>query len=340
MSFRRSLATKPDLSTYMEGSCHYFATVLHRHTGWPILLVYDKGHPSIRNEQGETLHYLMHVACLDPEGNAWDATGVVHRADAARHYRRYMRFKKIGFDIAEDPGVFDRYIGFGDYQTLADQYPASIEWADRDARRILKHFDIIPAPEEFTDAAPVGGMEAFEEDYATGAASVSLATAISQHFGYPAAAAFGRDGRIVRAWSEDLDGRPITSSGLLRDHAELELPADCFVKIWDIPHHMMCDGRLRRHLGSEALNTTSVLEAFSLAASAFTSIKDTCVDGGWLTADSLRANVDEVLVDLKYEEDFGGLKENAATGRRHLILGAGAATDEGSDPHASSSIRG
>lgn len=333
------MAMKPDISTYTEGSCHYFATVLHHHTGWPILLVYDKGHTSIRNEQGETLHYLMHVACLDPEGNAWDATGVVHRRDAARHYRRYMRFDKVGFDVADSPEVFARYIGFGDYQMLAEQYPASIEWADRDARRILRNFDIIPAPDEFTDVEPNAGMEAFEEDYATGAPSVGLATAISQHFGYPAAAAFGRDGRIIRAWSEDLDGRPITSSGLLRDHAELELPADCFVKIWDIPHHMMCDGRLRRVLGSEALNTASVLEAFSLAGSAFPSIRDTCVDGRWLTADSLRANVDEVLVDAKYEDDFGGLKENAATGRRHLIDTAGAASGSGSDLDARSSAR-
>ncbi len=92
MSFLPSKATKSDISTYMEGSCHDFACALHAHTGWPLLLVYEKSEPSIRNEKGEVLHCLMHVACLDPEDVVWDVTGRVHRSKAARHFRKYMHF--------------------------------------------------------------------------------------------------------------------------------------------------------------------------------------------------------------------------------------------------------
>jgi hypothetical protein len=104
------------------------------------------------------------------------------------------------------PDELERYIGFGPYQTLAHQYDTTREWADRDARRVLREFGIVPPPDEFADARPGDDGGAYEEDYGSGLASLNAAIGVASHFGYPVAAAFGSDRRIVRAWAEDHQG--------------------------------------------------------------------------------------------------------------------------------------
>ncbi len=320
MSFLPSKATRSDISVYMEGSCHDFASAVHKHTGWPLLLAYEKGTPSIFNEKGENLHALMHVACLDPEGGVWDVTGCVHRSKAARHYRRYMHFDKIGFDMLESPDELARYIGFGPYQVLAHQYDTTLEWADRDARRVLREFGILPPPDEFTDIHPRDAGGAFEEDYGSGLASLNAAIGIATHFGYPLATAFGSDRKIIKAWAEDHDVRPVTASGLLRDHSELDLPEGCSIRIWEVPHHAMADGRLRSLLGSEALNCGSVSDAFREAQQAFPSIRDTkLADGRWVSSYTLAGSVRNLLDDAKYDDEFGELREIAKNGKPHKV---------------------
>jgi hypothetical protein len=319
VSFIQSAASGSDISTYTEGSCHEFAEAVHRHTGWPILIVYDKAEESILNDDDEVLHSLKHVACIDPDGNVWDVTGRVHRSGAARHCRKYMHFGRVGFDTLETYDDVKRYIGFGSYQVLAHQYDSTREWADRDARRVLRRFGILPPPEEFTDLAPLDGSGAFEEDYALGVASLNAAIGIATHFGYPVATAFGSDRRLVRAWAEDFDGRPVTSSGLLRDHLDLDLPPDCSIRIWEVPHHAMADGRLREVLGSDALDVRSVVDAFSQAKKAFPSIRDTILaDGRSVTGESLEGYVRyNILEEAEYNSEYGGLTEIAKKGRPH-----------------------
>lgn len=320
MNYLPSKATKTDISTYMEGSCHDFACAMHKHTGWPLLLVYEKSEPSIRNEKDEILHRLMHVACLDPDGNAWDVTGCVHRSKAARHYRRYMHFDRIGFDLMATPGELERYIGFGPYQNLGHQYDTTLEWADRDARRVLREFGILPPPDEFTDVHPRDADGLFEEDYGHGVASLNAAIGIANHFGYPVATAFGSDRKLIMAWAEDHGGRPITASGLLRDHSELDLPGGCSIRIWEVPHHAMADGRLRSVLGSDALNCESVGGAFSEAQKAFPSIRDTqLADGRWVSSHTLSGSVRNLLDDAKYDDEFGELRELAKKGKPHRL---------------------
>jgi hypothetical protein len=318
MNFLPSKATKSDISIYTEGSCHDFACAMHKHTGWPLLLVYEKAEPSIRNGADEILHRVMHVACLDPDGNAWDVTGCVHRSKAARHYRKYMHFDRIGFDLMATPRELERYIGFGPYQTLGHQYDTTLEWADRDARRVLREFGILPPPDEFTDVHPRDAGGVFEEDYGSGIASLNAAIGIASHFGYPVATAFGTDRKIIKAWAEDHRGRPVTASGLLRDHSELDLPEGCSVRIWEVPHHAMADGRLRSVLGSEALNCGSVSEAFREAQQAFPSIRDTkLADGRWVSSYTLSGSVRNLLDDAAYDDEFGELKELAKKGKPH-----------------------
>lgn len=318
MNFIPSKATRSDISTYTEGSCHDFACAVHKHTGWPFLLVYEKSEPSIRNGDDEILHSLMHVACLDPEGGVWDVTGFVPRGKAARHFRKYMHFDRIGFDMLESSDELQRYIGFGPYQVLGHQYDTTLEWADRDARRVLREFGILPPPDEFTDVHPRDAGGEFEEDYGSGVASLNAAIGIATHFGYPLATAFGSDRKLIRAWAEDLDGRPVTASGLLRDHSELDLPKGCSVRIWEVPHHAMADGRLRSLLGTEALNCSSVNDAFGEAQRAFPSIRDTrLADGRWVSAYTIAGSVRNLLDDAKYDDEFGDLKELAKTGRPH-----------------------
>lgn len=317
MSFIPSKADKRDVSIYTEGSCHDFACAIHRHTGWPLLIVYDKSIPSIRNDDGETLHSLMHVACLDPDGNAWDVTGCVHRSGAARHYRKYMDFGRIGFDLLETAADLERYIGFGPYQVLSHQYDFTDEWADRDSRRVLREFGFLPPPMEFTQADPTDAAD-FEEDYAAGAASLNVAVGIGTHFGYPVAVAFGHDRRIVRAWAENRDGRPITSSGLLNDHAELDLPDGCFIRIWDVAHHAMADGRLRHLLGTPVLDGRSVVDAFDELRKAFPSVEDHRLgDGREVTSYYLAGEMRELLEMAMYEHEDGGLKRLSGKGRPH-----------------------
>jgi hypothetical protein len=318
MNFIPSKATRCDISIYTEGSCHDFACAIHKHTGWPLLLVYEKAEPSIQNAKDEILHRVMHVACLDPDGNAWDVTGCVHRSKAARHYRKYMHFDRIGFDLLATPAELERYIGFGPYQTLGHQYDTTLEWADRDARRVLREFEILPPPEEFTDVHARDAGGAFEEDYGSGVASLNAAIGIANHFGYPVATAFGTDRKLIKAWAEDHSGRPVTASGLLRDHSELDLPENCSIRIWEVPHHAMADGRLRSLLGSDALNCGSVSEAFREAQQAFPSIQDTkLADGRWVSSYSLSGSVRNLLEDADYDDEFGELKELAKKGKPH-----------------------
>jgi hypothetical protein len=319
MSFKPSKANKSDISNYMEGSCHDFACAIHNHTGWPLLLVYDKAEPSIENERGEKLHWMMHVACLDPNGNVWDVTGCVDRKSAGRHFRRYMTLGKVGMEVIGSPDELQRYIGFGKYQSLAHQYPSTLAWADRDARRILRELHILPAPMEFMSLTTEPGTpESY--DYFSGISSLNLAIGIATHFGYPVMMAFDRDGTPIRAWTEDFDGTPIVSEGMYAHHQYLELPEDCSVTTWEVPHHAMADIRIRDYLGTDALNTESVAEAFADAQKAFSfSIVDTVVDRRKLTEDLLQGYVRELLEEAEYDEEYGGLTRLAATGKPHSI---------------------
>jgi hypothetical protein len=318
MSFIPSKATESDVTVYMEGSCHDFACALHRYTGWPFIIVYDKSEPSIHNEDGEILHSLMHVACLDPNGNVWDVTGRITRVKAANHFRKYMDFGKVGFDVLASPAELERYIGFGPYQVLAHQYDSTHAWADRDARRILRDFGILPPPDEFTDQSAHGSLDG----YSSGIASLNLAIGISTHFTYPIALAFGQDDQLIRAWAEDLRGRPIAASGLLQDHSELNLPEEASVKIWEIPHHALGDERISHLLGTENLNAASITDAFQDAQRGFHSIKDTKLNGErGLSLDMIKGNINSLLEEVEYDIEYGGttLQDMAARGKHHVI---------------------
>ncbi|NTF17305.1 hypothetical protein G6L37_02515 [Agrobacterium rubi] len=322
MNFEKSAATSVDISIYTTGSCHEFAEAVNRYTGWPILVVFDKAIPSITNDKDETLHALMHVACMDPDGGVWDVTGRVDRKDAARHFRKYMSFGRVGFDLLETYDEVSRYIGFGDYQNLAHQYDTTREWADRDARRVLREFGILPSPEEFTDREPDGSVD-FENDYAFGLPSLNLATAIGTHFGYPVAVAFGSDKKVIRAWAEDSQGRPITSSGPIGDHSELALTTDCSIRVWDTAYHAIADGRLRHLLGGPGLARQSLREALDAAKAAFPSIRDKPFSGCGLTEQFLVGTVAGMEEDIRYAydhpEDLDEIRRMAKNGRPHRV---------------------
>jgi hypothetical protein len=314
MNFLPSRANESDISCYTEGSCHDFACAVHEYTGWPLLLVYDKAYPSTPSEDGP-IKCVQHVACVDPDGNVWDATGRVGRRSVGQHLRKYMHFKKVGTEVTDLDGL-DRYVG----DTLPEQYPFTMAWADRDARRILRDFNILPAPMAFTDtSATLPASPGFAEDHAIGLPSLNLAVGIGTHFGYPVMVAFDSDGELVRAWAQDFDGRPVTSFGLLDGEHELVLPEACTVTRWDKPHHALADERLRGSLGGARLNVESVMNAFELAQRAFRSVKDDRVDGKFLTSYYLRGEVEELLVEAKYNDEFGGLTEMAANAKPHSV---------------------
>ena len=302
MSFIRSQAKKSDIEIYTQGSCHDFACAVHAHTGWPLLIAYDKGIKDIKNDKGEVLHALMHVACIDPSGYVWEVTGRVHKRDAARHFRKYMTFKRVGFDTLETPKELERYIGFGDYQVLAHQYDSTAAWADRDARRILRNFEILPQPDVFLDwRADVDGRD-FHDRYSQGVGSLRLAIGIATHFGYSVSTAFSDDGELVLAWAEDHDGRPITAAGLIEGYDELHAPGAISVLKWETPHHAVADQRIRSLIGTESLNETSMREAFADARRAFGSIHEHIYgQGRELTTGAIAATIRTIIEEVEYD---------------------------------------
>lgn len=302
MSFIRSQAKKSDIEIYTQGSCHDFACAVHAHTGWQLLIAYDKGIKDIKNDKGEVLHALMHVACIDPSGYVWDVTGRVHKRDAARHFRKYMTFKRVGFDTLETPEELERYIGFGDYQVLGHQYDSTAAWADRDARRILRNFEILPQPDVFLDwRADVDGSD-FHDRYSQGVGSLRLAIGIATHFGYAVATAFDEDGKLVLAWAEDHNGRPITAAGLTDGFDDLEAPSATSVLRWETPHHAVADRRIRSLIGTQALDEKSMIEAFADARRAFGSIREHVYGNArQLTTESIEATIRTVIEEVEYD---------------------------------------
>lgn len=322
MTFIKSKATKQDIAEYTEGSCHNFATAIHAHTGWPLLVVYEKSIPSVIGKLGDTLYAVKHVASLDPDGYVWDITGRVDRNRAAAHFKRFIHFNEVGFEIIDDPAGLQKYIGFGDHQDLAEQYQLTIEWADRDARRALRGMEILPPPDEMQDRSALDESGLFREKYSVGIRSANLAVALASHFTYPIVAAFEDDGTLVRAWVEDFNGRPITADGILDGYEELEGIEGTSMMIWETPRHFIADRRLRKYLGWEALDVDSALNALAAAKSVFPSIVDKEVGGRWCTQDVVSGSVSSVIEDKKYDREFGDLKKYARKGKVYHPLAA------------------
>lgn len=315
MTFIRSKATKRDVSIYTEGSCHDFATAIHAHTGWPLLVVYEKSIEPVVGKQGDTLYAVMHVAALDPEGYVWDVTGRVDRKRAAAHFKRFIHFKEVGFEVIDDPAGLQKYIGFGDHQDLGEQYDYSLEWADRDARRVLRDLELLPPPEEMRDTSPVDGSGRFRERYSRGIASANLAVALASHFNYPIVAAFEDDGTLARAWVEDFHGRPVTADGLLEGYDELEGVDGTNMMIWETARHFLADRHLRKFLGWETLDVYSVRDAIGHAKTAFPSIADKEFGKRWCTDDVAVGTISSVIEDQKYDREHGDLRRYARKGK-------------------------
>jgi hypothetical protein len=72
-----STASEDEIFAYTQGLCHVFALALHRTTGWPMMAVLDQDNRWWADEEDEDnfIPSVVHVFCLDGEGNAWDIRG-------------------------------------------------------------------------------------------------------------------------------------------------------------------------------------------------------------------------------------------------------------------------
>lgn len=64
--------------TYRHRLCHVFAVALHRRFGWAIHLVLDQSEPfwTDPRDSDNYIPAVIHVYAVDPQGNAWDVSGV------------------------------------------------------------------------------------------------------------------------------------------------------------------------------------------------------------------------------------------------------------------------
>lgn len=81
----RSKATSADKEHYTRGECHVLAVALHRHLGWPILVMSESGQPWWQDPKDPSLftRKVAHVYAISPDGWAWDIRGAkpVERID-------------------------------------------------------------------------------------------------------------------------------------------------------------------------------------------------------------------------------------------------------------------
>lgn len=145
-----SLANENDQDLYLNGSCHVFATALHRRYGMSLLVVGDGDNPYWIDDADpdNSIPSVVHCYGVDADGMAWDVLGVRPLSDVSRELLdRHCDVETLSEDHFPDEAGLDVYVdGRGD--TMIDRPLHSfrdddVVEADACISRILAH--MLPA---------------------------------------------------------------------------------------------------------------------------------------------------------------------------------------------------
>jgi len=109
-----SSASPAEIEQYCYGECHVLAIALSRLTGWSMHVVLDHGEAYWSSDEDEydTIPSVVHVLCLDNEGNFWDIRGKRHRDTLYEEMIGWCSIAKYGSDTHCDESDLRYYTGF------------------------------------------------------------------------------------------------------------------------------------------------------------------------------------------------------------------------------------
>lgn len=146
----RSDANEDEIDTYTNGECHVFAAALHRKTGWPFLMVLDAyGSPWGNDEQ--FLPNVVHVFCLDPNGNAWDIKGARPYSDVYQEMIDWIPVNEYEDEHIPSESELSKYIQFeddGSERPLASYGEKCIGRAQEVMEQAFRNLDLGQKPQK------------------------------------------------------------------------------------------------------------------------------------------------------------------------------------------------